>query len=588
MDKNQRLQFKDFCEGTSLHGWGFMALGKFKPFQMVFWSLTVLFAFSLCAFFISQSAEEYMNGVEFKTETLTESLDEVYFPAVYVCSNTLVRLSPLLEMVLDDNGDSNETTRINATKKMLRNVLYKRKGTEQIQQQVIKNVFLPDKMKKVFWDFVHENQQKVMGKLHHNHSVQYLSTDKLDVELQKLHPWDPYSYFWNIFGSSQLSNIIAHVKFNGEGILHYGGSYADNGKPRNRFLPYFGTPVDVNYLRSYPKKAKAGKGQALQLWLDAEVFESFGSQVEEQPDKNGFGIGIGHPFDFEAMKFHGSFAKPGMTSTYGMSTSIIHTDRRTFRSRIPISKGNCYFEGEVELAHFPADYFRYSMTNCLNEAVFQKVEAMFNCTPIMAPMAPKGFEKCNTLAKGKNSVGIYDTIISNGIEMTCKANCIDQPFSIYEHYTSNLEVSAINTMCIIQLKIARSCKRYWKRLLLNERYEGICEKVEERKEKKCLKTLWDLQEQDEPAFEVLKDALNTYAKENIALVKVNLVDPYVKKIVRDVKVSFPQFISNIGGNLGLWQGMSIISLVELVYFFIKWLSDKFKDNNSLVLINPST
>ena len=89
-------------------------------------------------------------------------------------------------------------------------------------------------------------------------------------------------------------------------------------------------------------------------------------------------------------------------------------------------------------------------------------------------------------------------------------------------------------------------------------------------------------------FEVLKDALNTYAKENIALVKVNLVDPYVKKIVRDVKVSFPQFISNIGGNLGLWQGMSIISLVELIYFFIKWLSDKFKDNNSLVLINPST
>ena len=63
-----------------------------------------------------------MNGVEFKTETLTESLDEVYFPTVYVCSNTLVRLSPLLEMVLGDNGDSNETTRINATKKMLRNV----------------------------------------------------------------------------------------------------------------------------------------------------------------------------------------------------------------------------------------------------------------------------------------------------------------------------------------------------------------------------------------------------------------------------------------------------------------------------------
>ena len=159
MDTNQKLQFKDFCESTSLHGWGFMALGKFKPLQMVFWSFTVLFAFCLCAFYISQSTEEYMNGVEFKTETLTESLDEVYFPAVYVSSNTLVRLSPLLEIVLGDNGDSNETARNDATK-MLRNVLLKQKGDENKQQQIIKKILSPGKMKQVFWDFVHENQQK--------------------------------------------------------------------------------------------------------------------------------------------------------------------------------------------------------------------------------------------------------------------------------------------------------------------------------------------------------------------------------------------------------------------------------------------
>ena len=83
--------------------------------------------------------------------------------------------------------------------------------------------------------------------------------------------------------------------------------------------------------------------------------------------------------------------------------------------------------------------------------------------------------------------------------------------------------------------------------------------------------------------------MNNYAKENIAGLKVYLVDPYVKNVVRDVKVSFPQLISNIGGNLGLWQGMSVISLVELIYFFIKWLSDRFKRSNSNnSMVTPST
>ena len=141
------------------------------------------------------------------------------------------------------------------------------------------------------------------------------------------------------------------------------------------------------------------------------------------------------------MYFNGAFAKPGMTSVFGVSTSIIHTDRQTFRSRIPISKSNCYFEGEVELVHFPAEYFRYSMTNCLNEALFQKVEAWYNCTPVMAPRVPKGYQRCTdaNLLFAQAYLGVYDTIMSNGTNMTCHANCIDQPFSISSHYTSNLE-----------------------------------------------------------------------------------------------------------------------------------------------------
>ena len=89
-----------------------------------------------------------------------------------------------------------------------------------------------------------------------------------------------------------------------------------------------------------------------------------------------------------------------------------------------------------------------------------------------------------------------------------------------------------------------------------------------------LENLEDKNGRHKDRFRNLTKILGKYADKNIAVVRVWLVDPYVKKIVRGVKVSFSQFVSNVGGNLGLWQGMSVISLVELLYFFMRWLKSK--------------
>ena len=126
----------------------------------------------------------------------------------------------------------------------------------------------------------------------------------------------------NIIGQTQLSNIIADLKFDGKGILHYGGSNSDNGSPRNRFLPFFEEPKDFNNLKSYPKKAFGGKENGLVLWLDAEVFED---QFDRPRHSQGFLVGFGHPFDFEQFKFHGFGVEPGTISHFGVSTYIINT-----------------------------------------------------------------------------------------------------------------------------------------------------------------------------------------------------------------------------------------------------------------------
>ena len=255
-----------------------------------------------------------------------------------------------------------------------------------------------------------------------------------------------------------------------------------------------------------------------------------------------------------------------------------------------MSKSNCYFDGEVDLAHFPTEHYRYSMTNCLNEALFQKAEATFNCTPIMAPLAPK--QRCTAKVSEVKPfpLGSIDKILSKGKEVTCKANCNDQPMSVSLHYTEKLKVPPISkALCIILKKINASCqKKGWKKYFIEKRYDGICEKIKVVG-KKCGKgILINMQKEKPDIFEVLKNVVDQYAEENIAVVNVWLVDPYVKKIVRDVKVSTSQFIANVGGNLGLWQGMSLISVVELVYFFIKWLSVKIKPKDNLLMVAPMT
>lgn len=59
-----------------------------------------------------------------------------------------------------------------------------------------------------------------------------------------------------------------------------------------------------------------------------------------------------------------------------------------------------------------------------------------------------------------------------------------------------------------------------------------------------------------------------YSRENIAKVDIFLKDPYVKRFIREEKISEFTFVGTVGGLLGLFLGFSFVSAVEIVYLGI--------------------
>ena len=64
------------------------------------------------------------------------------------------------------------------------------------------------------------------------------------------------------------------------------------------------------------------------------------------------------------------------------------------------------------------------------------------------------------------------------------------------------------------------------------------------------------------------DFVHKYAKENTAMVRLFIRDPYYTSIKRDVEMTLSSFLGNAGGLVGLFMGFSLISLIEGFYHFI--------------------
>ena len=67
------------------------------------------------------------------------------------------------------------------------------------------------------------------------------------------------------------------------------------------------------------------------------------------------------------------------------------------------------------------------------------------------------------------------------------------------------------------------------------------------------------------------DFIYDYAKENIAVVKLFIKDPYYTNIKRDRSMTSVSFLGNAGGLVGLCMGFSLISAIEWIYHLFNFI-----------------
>ena len=57
-------------------------------------------------------------------------------------------------------------------------------------------------------------------------------------------------------------------------------------------------------------------------------------------------------------------------------------------------------------------------------------------------------------------------------------------------------------------------------------------------------------------------------EDDIGIVNIFFVDSTIKKFITSHKMSVFDYITEIGGSLGLFMGISIISVIEFIYWFL--------------------
>ena len=475
--------FQKFCEETTLHGWNWMAISKFKINYVIFWLAAIFSALVLTIISVSNLYLEFKHAtVSFETETVTEPISNVYFPAIYIANKNKIRRSIIMAFLHEKGMDAN-LTEYEVFSAITKNFNRGVSSLTEREENIVKAAMESETLKKLFQHFVQINKVKRPSRnLYHNDSVQYLTDEEIKNLENELKDYTKIpNYLGQAISHTNLIDFLILMESPGV-VFHHGGAHLWLETLRNRFQLFFEEPGDINKWKTYKKVAKSGQKYGIKFLLDAEIYDY---TYLTQDASVGFYAGVIHPHDIETEQSYIEI-QPGLRSVVEVKTKVIETTTKVKDRFSPVER-KCFYEHEIELPHFPHDQFRYSITNCLAEAYFQAVESKCNCSTPMIPFSNTGYPKCygkqRKCEQRHSPIGKHQTINFKGKSYTCQASCDDQSFTTSLSTTkigstvTPLKYGFSDKFCIILKKIINDCKGI-KKYSLNDTYYSICARVE--------------------------------------------------------------------------------------------------------------
>ena len=314
--------------------------------------------------------------------------------------------------------------------------------------------------------------------------------------------------------------------------------------------------------------SQPGKSKGLTLVLDAHSDKVASSSITE--DVDGFFAIVGSPNEFPLTTIQSVLVRPGHNNLVAMKATQVSPDK-DIRSIATAKERNCIFSDEFKLDL----HAEYSQRNCILErSIMHVMKNYMNqsdlCTPWYFPRTERSLRICDSFETFLFSTEMQN-VPPNVIE-NCLPDCegtdysvsvTAAPFRRCDHKTLGL-----TTLCNFDETINPPI---WGQSVIDQYIDEKGE-IPEYVSDKYSTNIRNFTKQDETSevFTILnrKDGKYDAYKNDIGMVTFFFETTTAYEFIRVPKMTWTDFISQVGGMLGLCMGLSLVSIFEVLYWFI--------------------
>lgn len=316
--------------------------------------------------------------------------------------------------------------------------------------------------------------------------------------------------------------------------------------------------TDDKHIKFVPKK---GKSNGLTLVLDMESYMLKTSTFDQ--DFKGFQASVGNKDEFIFMKDESFLISPGQVTNVAIEATSTSADSGL--DDMTPQERKCMKTGDLHLSLFG----QYSLNNCWMESLINATQKTMNldhnCVPWNLPMLD------NTSFCTPKNGDLFKKLLDNTDQLQdlqiekCLSSCESQsykvaissaPFRRCDQHNMGISFFC-NPMYPKPQKWSSSAIKSY-----NKTMNGSIPEYIENNLQEPIRTYGQ-----DMIFEGLEPEQYNAYEEDIALVTFYFANQVTTEITITPKMNFLDYVSQVGGLLGLFLGCSVVSIFEIIYWF---------------------